>query len=443
MKIIELLLKFLKALFGGRKKAEEPKAVEAPKTWENGKKDEEVKAAQKKLIHLGHEFSGGSDGLLGDHTREALEDFKAEHDITEEGIGEKTLTKLEEEHTKLAFPTDLEMQVGDDDDDFEGKKVTEYQKKLMALGHDLPRFGADGSFGDESLVSTKEFQLDHPDECGDEDAFDAQGVGPKTYAAVMAAKAPAAFKPPPSVPPPPTTGLPGNPPAGMIVTKDDHPLKKGRGTRKLSEIVGVTLHQTACTLGEKPSRYANVACHIAITREGKIIYNNDFIKKVWHGNGFNTKTIGIEIDGHFAGLEPQNENGEWVPDLKSYWRPKGSDRKPLSITDAQIEACKEAIRWCKRVIDGAGGNFKYIVAHRQSSPSRVSDPGEKTWRLVALPLMEELGMEDGGPDYYIVDSKKRPGKPIPEEWDPSHVGVKYRHRSSTSGRRSSGPPSVS
>jgi len=436
-KLIELFLNILKSIFG--RGGGSSKAVEAPKTWENGKKDAEVKKTQKKLLQLGHEFSGGSDGELGDHTRTGIEDFKNEHDIEEEGIGEKTLAKLEEEHVKLAIPADLEIEVGDDNDDFDGTKVTDYQKKLIALGHDMPRFGADGSFGDESLVSTKEFQNENADKIADEDAFDAQGVGPKTYATVMAAEIPKPSNKP-AVSAPPTRGLTGKPPAGMIVTKDDHPLKKGRGTRKLKDIEGVTLHQTACVLGEKEHRWYNVACHIAITREGKIIYNNDFIKKIWHGNGFNTKTIGIEIDGHFAGLEEQNDAGEWVPDMRSYWRPKNSKRTPVSVTDAQIEACKEAIRWVKRVVDAAGGDFKYILAHRQSSPSRVSDPGQKTWRLIAMPLMEELGMEDGGDDYYVLDSKKRAGKPIPEAWDPQrHAGVSYRAKTSTKGRKSYGP----
>lgn len=437
MKFFESFLTLLKSLFGGRKGGK--KAVEAPKPWEDGKRGNDVKDAQKKLIHLGHELSGGTDGLLGEHTRGAVEDFKEEHGIEEEGIGEKTLAKIEAEHAKLNLPTDLVIAVGDDDDDFDGAKVTNYQKKLIALGHEMPRFGADGSFGDESVGATKEFQLEHPRDCGGEDAFESQGVGPKTYAAVLAARPPAEPTKP-STPPPPVTGLPGNPPAGLIVTKDDHTLKKGRGTRKLSSIRGVTLHQTACVLGEKPSRWHNVGCHIGITREGKIIYNNDFVKKVWHGNGFNTKTIGIEIDGHFAGLESRDENGKWVPNLRSYWRPKGSDRQPLSITDAQIEACKEAVRWCKRVVEGAGGEFTHLLAHRQSSPSRTSDPGEKTWACVALPLLEGLSMTDGGDDYYIVDTKKRPGKPIPEAWDPErHPGVKYRAKTSAKGRRSSGP----
>lgn len=442
MKILELLLSFLKSLFGGKK--DSPQAIWAPQTWENGKKDAEVKKTQKKLIQLGHEFSGGSDGNFGDHTRTALEDFKEEYSVEEEGIGDETLAKLEEEYLKLEIPLDLEIEVGEDDDDFDGTKVTDYQKKLITLGHDMPRFGADGSFGDESLVATKEFQFENENQVGGEDAFDAQGVGPKTYAAVLEASAPI-FSGEPVVAPPPKTGvstsqLPGNPPKNLVVTKDKHPLKKGRGTRELASIKGVTLHQTACVLGEKEHRWFNVACHIGITRAGKIIYNNDLIKKAWHGNGFNTGTIGIEIDGHYAGLEAQDEAGKWVPDMKSYWRPKHSRRLPLSITEAQIEACKEAIRWVKRVVDEAGGDFRYILAHRQSSPSRVSDPGEKIWRLVAVPLLEELNMEDGGEDYYITNRKKRPGKPIPGAWDPDrHGAVPYRVKVSAKGRKSYGP----
>jgi peptidoglycan hydrolase-like protein with peptidoglycan-binding domain len=441
------LIDLLKALFGG-KSSKTPAALDSEKAkWETGKQGAEVKEVQKKLINLGHHFSSGSDGKLGEHTEGAIEDFKEEHGIEEEGIGEETLKAIDEKYQELGISEELILRKGDDDDDFKDDgdpdnddQVSRFQKKLIELGYDLPRFGADGSFGEESLVATKEFQDEHKDKCGDDDAFKDQGVGAKTFAAVMAAEPP----PPSAKPtiPAPTVGLPGNPPEGMIVTKDDHPLKKGSGTRKLADINGVTLHQTACVLGEKESKWYNVACHIGITRDGKILHNNDFIKKVRHGNGFNTKTIGIELDGHFAGEESYDEEkDEWVPNLKTYWRPKSRpDRMPLSITDAQVEACKEAIRWVKRVVDGAGGDFKYILAHRQSSPSRVSDPGEKTWRLVVLPLLEELDMSDGGDDYYILDSKGRAGKPIPGSWDPErHAGVKYKPRTSTKGRKKYGP----
>jgi peptidoglycan hydrolase-like protein with peptidoglycan-binding domain len=427
MSFLQKFLEAIRALFSKKKApaalptpAPDPTPAPAP-TWDDGKEDDEVKVVQKQLVNLGHEFDGGADGLLGGHTRGAVEEFKEAHDIQEEGIGPTTLKAIEDEYKALAIPPDLVFEVGD-----KGPKVKEFQQKLIKLDHDLPRFGADGSFGDESLVATKEFQVENPTLVGTEDAFKDQGVGPKTYQAVLDATP--KIKPPLPVPPP-GPPLPAAPPPGMVVTKDLHPLKKGSGTRALKSIKGVTLHQTATTLGEDPKRWYNVACHIAITRAGKIIYNNDFTKVVWHGNGFNSTTIGIEIDGHFAGIEAFDpKTKKWVPDLSTYWRPESDpDRVPLSATEAQIASLKQVIRWIKRLVDAAGGNFQYLLAHRQSSPSRISDPGQKIWMLAAVPLLDELQMTDGGHDYYILDSKGRPGKPLCEPWDPArHPGVKYR-----------------
>lgn len=455
--MLKRILDFLMALFGRKPKAvikpakALPPALSEKPVWVRGKTGPEVKETQKKLINLGLEVSGGSDGLLGEYTEEAIEDFKSEYGIVEDGIGERTLQAIDAKYAELEISEDLILRIGDDDEDFKGDddpdndgQVSRYQEQLILLGHDLPRFGADGSFGEESLISTKEFQAAHRERCGSEDAFKDQGVGPKTYAAVFAttpvSKSP---KTKPLVPPPPIAfgSLPENPPKNMVVTKDRHVLTKGSGTRALAEITGATLHQTACVLGENEDRWANVGCHFGITRSGKIIYNTDLLKKVWHGNGFNSKTIGIEIDGHFAGLESQDADGNWVPDLKTYWRPKSApDRMPLSITEAQVEACKALLRWLKRLVDAAGGNFRYLVAHRQSSASRVSDPGEKTWKLVVVPLLEELNMSDGGDDYYILDNKGKAGKPIPGNWDEErHPGVKYKPKTSALGRKKTGP----
>jgi peptidoglycan hydrolase-like protein with peptidoglycan-binding domain len=399
-----------------------PPPTEEGATWVIGRKGDDVKLLQKQLIALGHEMSGGADGILGRHTLEAVEDFQEARDIVEQGLGPDTRQALTAAYAALLVPPDLVLEMGDT-----GPKVQEFQRKLIELDHDLPRFGADGGFGDETLVAVKEFQVENPALVGQEDAFAAQGVGPLTYKAVLDASP----TPTPTFPPPPSSGtsLPGSPPAGVIVTKDSHALKKGSGTRSLAAIKGVTLHQTATVLGETPSRWHNVACHIAITRTGKIVYNNDFAKIVWHGNGFNATTIGIEIDGHFAGLESLDpKTGVWTPDLSTYWRPASDpDRKPLSVTAAQVEACKQVIRWIHRLVGSAGGRLTHVLAHRQSSPSRIGDPGERIWRLVAEPLLEELSLTDGGPDFWILDSKGRPGKPLPEPWAPTrHRGVKYR-----------------
>jgi len=52
----------------------------------------------------------------------------------------------------------------------------------------------------------------------------------------------------------------------------------------------------------------------------------------------------------------------------------------------------------------------YLHAHRQSSKSRTSDPGEKVWRLFALEAKERWGLKDGGGSFEIG------GYPIPHDW---------------------------
>lgn len=423
MRVLSLIVRVLGAFFRNLSKPS-PKAIPAET------KSTEVAKNQRQLLQLGYEVQGGADGHLGKKTLDAVAEFQDDHGVKEDGLGPKTQKKLEKEHL-IKVPANLAIALGD-----KGEMVQSFQSKIMSLGFGLPRFGADGSFGQECLVATQAFQDSFIEDTKGESAFQDQGVGPKTFQAVMDKPLSFAVKKEDTEPAASVGPLIQN----MIVTKDDHPLKKGRGTRSLKNIRGVTLHQTACVLGENPRRWHNVGCHVGITRNGKIIFNNDLEKIVWHGNGFNKYTVGIEIDGHFAGLEEQKEDGSWVPDMNSYWRPAGSTRKPISITDAQVQACKEVVRWVKKIVEDAGGECKYLLAHRQSSPSRTSDPGQKTWRLVALPLLEELNMSDGGDDYYIL-SKGRCGKPIPEAWDPQrHAGVSYkRPKTSVKGRKSYGP----
>lgn len=43
----------------------------------------------------------------------------------------------------------------------EGTDVRDMQRKLMRLGYDLPKYGADGDFGSETLKALKDFQQDH------------------------------------------------------------------------------------------------------------------------------------------------------------------------------------------------------------------------------------------------------------------------------------------
>ena len=184
------------------------------------------------------------------------------------------------------------------------------------------------------------------------------------------------------------------------------------GRRPWSQVTGVTLHQTACVLGEKQPRWATVVAHLGVSRAGQVLWMHDFEKVVWHGNGFNNSTIGIEMDGTYAGVEGDDH---------TFWRPADEpDRKPQAPTSELVEAAKATVRWICQEVARHGGRITQLVAHRQSSNQRDSDPGSALWQQVAMPLHAELGLHDGGPGYTVGN-----GYPIPEKWDPSRVGVKY------------------
>jgi hypothetical protein len=181
--------------------------------------------------------------------------------------------------------------------------------------------------------------------------------------------------------------------------------------RPWSKVTGICLHQTACVLGERPARWQNCGAHLGITRAGQVIWIHDFTQAVVHGHGWNAQTVGIEIDGCYAGIEG---------DPRTFWKPRGSNRQPQSPTPEAIEAAKATIRWITAVVAQNGGAVTALVAHRQASKSRQSDPGSAIWQAVALPLHQELGLHDGGPGFTLGD-----GLPIPEAWDPTRKGIRY------------------
>jgi hypothetical protein len=60
-----------------------------------------------------------------------------------------------------------------------GEAVLELQKMLLSMGYSLPRYGADGSYGAETITAVKAFQLDN--------GLKADGItGPGTWAALLA-----------------------------------------------------------------------------------------------------------------------------------------------------------------------------------------------------------------------------------------------------------------
>lgn len=334
-----------------------------------------------------------------------------------------------EEHGMADIETVLKL--GD-----EGKKVKEFQGWLEKLGYELTRHGADGGFGDETLQEVADFQDDRREK-GDnelkktEHAIKLGGVGPKTYSAVKGD-----YKKLPKIPPPPK--LEKEPDADDADETPDNFYKlcpdNGRGVKAKRKrkkgwawVTGITLHQTACNMGDKLSRYKKVSAHVAITPEGKIVLMNGLDWVVYHGHSFNGSRgpgdVGIEISGAFAGLESYDAATDtWTPDEKTFWKPKSKpNRKPDSVTDEQVKATLAAIDWIVAEVERHGGKVKYLHAHRQSSTSRASDPGEKAWRLIANAAMEKHGLKDGGGKFTAG------GYRIPNPWaQDSDYRAKYR-----------------
>lgn len=284
-----------------------------------------------------------------------------------------------------------------------GEAVREFQRWLEELGYELTRFGVDGDLGSETLSETRQFQDDHGLTL-EEDCLKIRGVGPKTYSAVRdAPRKPKAE--PLAASPYPVMLLKGRVPLYDITSQ--HLGKKRQGKRKWRDVRGITLHQTATNFGVDPMRYANVSAHMAIPTDGKVVLMNHLTDLVWHGNGFNRLDVGIEIDGHFAGIEG---------DLSTYWRPASRpDRMPMTLSGMQIQGALAAVDWVIETVARNGGKVEYIHAHRQSSKLRASDPGSKVWKEIGMVAQERWNLKDGGPDFSLN------GYTIPKEWNPLYT----------------------
>jgi len=277
----------------------------------------------------------------------------------------------------------------------EGSEIRELQEQLLSIGYHLPRWGADGHLGDETLAAVAAFRHDRQiGKIGDDFPRLVPGAVRKAIAESFQKAAVV-----------PTTPI-------LRDLRVAHAGDQQKGVRRWSQINGITLHQTATLLGERPERWFNIACHLGVTRTGQILVLNALETLIWHGNGLNGGDIGVEIDGYFEGVEGLAD---------TLWRPPGNpDLIALTPTSVQIEACRHAVQWIINEVAKAGGEIRFIHAHRQASNQRRSDPGSRIWREVGLWAQKTHSLADGGALYTVGK-----GLPIPEAWDPSRVGVRY------------------
>lgn len=216
-------------------------------------------------------------------------------------------------------------------------------------------------------------------------------------------------------------------PGGKRKTKLD---RKGKPVRRdPRKVTHIVLHQTAVEYGVSKQqiaasngdaelalarRFLDVACHIAACRSGFIVLAHDLDVQVNHGNGFNSFSIGIEVDGRYCGIEddPSTVARE---DLQSTW-----GGLPTVLTSRTVRAARAAVGYAVTAGRKRGMPLTHIVAHRQSSGQRRSDPGQELYQRVILNwAVPELGLKTE-PHLTLPSEKSGPGRPVPLEWDPEH-----------------------
>lgn len=264
-----------------------------------------------------------------------------------------------------------------------GTAIEDLQRQLIALGYPLPRWGVDGNLGNETLGAVARFLADHaggyidadPDSISDAEWDIIQSVYHQTTRAFPL-------------------------PTSLIDLRRTSDSRHIIGRRPWVQITGITLHQCAVDFGhEPPARWNTLSAHVGVSCEGNVLWVHEFEHVIAHGNELNRPEIGIEFEGLFAGILAQ---------------PGG---RTQHLTPKQIRAGHEAIRWILAVCANHGSILRFLHAHRQTAQTRRGDPGEEIWRLIALPMIDELGLTDGGPQFKIDN-----GRTIPAAWNPEYTG---------------------
>lgn len=202
---------------------------------------------------------------------------------------------------------------------------------------------------------------------------------------------------------------------GQTITKNYSP-----PARPWSEFTGVTYHQTACDMGEREARYYTIGAHFAVLRNGKVLWMCDPNRIVYHGNGWNARCVGIEVNGLYSGLEDDPTTAKNESMLTTWDDPDTKIREtPMVVTAESLVALRNLTRWLKWYGKQNGADVKFLVSHRQSSMDRRNDPGETLWQEGAVPLHDELGMSDGGVGFKIG------GYAVPAQWDERCAGYMY------------------
>lgn len=278
------------------------------------------------------------------------------------------------------------------------------QSSMVYLGYGLTKYGTDGFLGRELEGAVESF-------CADHGMDDAEGVWVPTdedgpwkmdlsgvFAAMVCQMA---------------DDVEGVRQRYNVTSVVGASPSKVHGYRTWLDIDSIVLHQTGVFMTDTPRRFERLRAHIGVLRDGELFHNpvtgkdgrGDCVVQVheldaylWHANGLNAQSVGIEVNGKFDGV-----HGGERPDPPQH----------------QIANARVAVRFTCDMIGAHGGQVRNILPHRVSSMTRRSDPGEAIWKGVGRWAQDELGLSDGGPGFVSG------GRPIPEAWDPRYLGEKY------------------
>lgn len=181
-------------------------------------------------------------------------------------------------------------------------------------------------------------------------------------------------------------------------------------TRPPSAVDGVCLHQTAVSYGgqgrDRYRRALHVATHALAFKDGVGVLS---APPAWWMSGagpLNRRGVHLEVEGLYSGLldDPTTAPRE---DLETTWQ----GREPDELTETTIETARATLRALVEDTREWGADLRYLYAHRQSSATRRSDPGEALWRALVPWAERELGLV--ARTGFTLGN----GRPIPKAWD--------------------------
>lgn len=194
-------------------------------------------------------------------------------------------------------------------------------------------------------------------------------------------------------------------PKKLIDIRYAHPLPKNYShVRRWNTIDGVTLHQTGCAMPSSPAGWGRVNAHYGVTRDGAAILINNPTEMIWHAQGLSTSTIGVEIAGNYPGV---------IDRPGTLWEGGGG---PHTLTPAMVIGIEMVRQDIASRFEEAGQKWEYLYAHRQSSATRRSDPGEEIWGTVADEWCRLSGC------VIRPEFKRGGGRTLPTEWDARYSG---------------------